>query len=301
VVTFNRRLPRFNYVKPKSLGEALDLLKDNNSGVIQVYAGGTDVIPRLKARLITAPKFLMDLKGIPELDYIEYNKANGLHIGALATASAVIQHSAVRERFGVLFQGANSIASTQVQNRATIAGNLCNAVPSADSAPALFCLGATLVCVSPRGERSINIADFITGPRKTVIENDELLKEIHVPDMPVGGRGVYIKLSTRTRMDLALVGVAVVVAVMDGVFRDVRIGLGGAAPTPLRAKRAEGMLLGEKVGENIIAEAGRIAAEDSSPRTSHRASSEYRRLMVEVLVKRAIGQALKAEEMNRWR
>ena len=293
MVTFNRRLPRFNYVKPKSLGEALDLLKDNKSGSIQVYAGGTDVIPRLKARLIAAPKFLVDLKGISGLDYIEYNKAKGLRIGALATVSAVIQHRGVRERFGVLFQGANSIASTQVQNRGTIAGNLCNGVPSADSAPALFCLGAKLICVSHRGERSIDVADFITGPRKTILESDELLKEICVPDMPVGGRGAYIKLSTRTRMDLALIGVAVVVVVMDGVFRDVRIGLGGAAPTPIRAKRAEGMLLGEKVGENIIVEAGRIAAEESSPRTSHRASAEYRRLMVEVLVKRALVQALK--------
>ena len=296
MATFYRRLPRFDYVKPKSLGDALDLLKGNKLGAIQVYAGGTDVIPRLKARLLPAPKFLMDLKGLSELDHIEYKDGQGLDIGALATVSSLIQNTLVREQFGVLFQGANSIASTQVQNRGTLAGNLCNAIPSADSAPALLCLGAKLVCVSHRGERRINIENFITGPRKTILESDELVKKIHVPDMPAGSRGVYIKLSTRSRMDLSLVGVAVVVAAVDGVIRDIRIGLGGVAPTTIRAKRAEEMLLGEKVRDNIIAEGGRLAAEESSPRSSHRASAEYRRLMVEVLVKRALIQTLKVQE-----
>jgi len=296
VVTFNRRLPRFAYVKPASLGEALDLLQDKEKGRVQVYAGGTDVIPRLKARLIPPPEFLLDLKGIPELDYIAYDKDKGLRIGALATIAAVMNHAAVQGSFGILAQGAHSIASTQIQNRGTIAGNICNAIPSADSVPALFCLGAKLICVSSRGERSIGIEDFFTGLRQTVLGPGELLKEIQIPDMPAGGRGVYIKLGTRSRMDLAVVGVGVVVAVSDGLFRDVRIGLGSAAPKPIRAPRAEAALRGQKVGEQAIAEAGRIAAEESSPRSSHRASAEYRRLMVEVLVKRALGQALKAEE-----
>lgn len=294
MVTFYRRLPKFDYVKPKSLDEALDLLKGNSNGGMRVYAGGTDVIPRLKARLIPAPAMLIDLKGISELDYIEYDEGRGLRIGALAAISSVASHRAVQERFAVLSQGSYSIASNQVKNRGTVVGNICSAVPSADAAPALLCLGATLLCVSSKGERSIDIEDFFTGPRKTTLTDDELLREIKVPNMPEGGRGAYIKLSTRNRMELALVGVGVVVAVTDGVFREVRIGLGAVAPTPMRAKKAEEALRGEKVGEHVIAEAGRLAAAASLPIDDHRASAEYRRLMVEVLVKRAIGQALKA-------
>ncbi|MFH1489671.1 MAG: xanthine dehydrogenase family protein subunit M [Pseudomonadota bacterium] len=293
MVTFYRRLPKFDYVKPKSLDEALDFIKGLTEGGARVYAGGTDLIPRLKARLTPVPGFLVDLKGIPGLNAVEYSREKGLRIGATATITSVAHHGAVKERFGILSQGAASIASNQVRNRGTIAGNICNAVPSADSAPALLCLGAKLKCVSPRGERVIGIEDFFTGPSKTALDPDELLREIMVPEMPQGSGGAYIKLSTRSRMDLALVGVGAVVSVKDGLFQDVRIGLGAVAPTPLRATKAEERLRGEKVGEGVIAEAGRLAAEASAPIDDHRASAEYRRLMVEVLVKRAIGQALK--------
>ena len=292
MVTFYRRLPKFDYVKPKGLDEALGYLKDNKNGRVMVYAGGTDIIPRLKARLLPAPELLVDLKGISELDYVEYEQGKGLRIGALTTISSVAHHGTVKERFELLAKGAGSIASSQVQNRGTIAGNICNAVPSADSAPALLCLDATVVCVSPRGERRIGIEDFFTGPSTTVLQPDEILKEIQVPELPEGGGGAYIKLSTRQRMDLAVVGVGAVVAVKDGVFEDIRIGLGAVAPTPMRARQAEEKLRGKKVGEATIAEAGRRAAETSSPIDDHRGSAEYRRLMVDVLVKRAINQAL---------
>lgn len=294
MTTFYRRLPKFDYVKPKALREALDLLKDNKNGSVKVYAGGTDIIPKLKARLIPAPELLLDLKGISELDYIEYEKGQGLRIGALATVFSVAHHTKAVDRFGLLSQGANSIASTQVQNRGTISGNICNGVPSADSAPALLCLDATLVCASSNGERRIGIEDFFTGPGTTVLEPSEILKEIEVSEMPEGSGGAYIKLSTRRRMDLAVVGVGAVAAVKDGVFQEVRIGLGAVAPTPMRATRAEEMLRGEKVGEAAIAEAGRLAAEASTPIDDHRASAEYRRLMVDILVKRAINQALES-------
>ena len=291
MVTFYRRLPKFDYVKPKSLDEALDLLKGNSSGVL-VYAGGTDVVPRLRARLIPAPKMLVDLKGISGLDQVEYDKSSGLRIGALAAISSVASHGDVQERFTALSQGAYSIASNQVKNRGTVVGNICSAVPSADAAPALLCLGAKLVCASARGERVIDIDDFFLGPRKTTLAADELLKEIRISNLPEGGKGAYIKLSTRNRMELALVGVGVMVAVVDGVFREAKIALGAVGPTPMRAKQAEEVLRGEKVGEQVIAEAGRLAAAASLPIDDHRASAEYRRLMVEVLVKRAIGQAL---------
>jgi CO/xanthine dehydrogenase FAD-binding subunit len=288
MVTFYRRLPRFDYIKPKSMDEALDLLGEGNNGEAKVYAGGTDVIPRLKSRLIQAPKVLIDLKGIPGLNYIEHDEKDGLRIGALATIFSVAHSPQVRDNFGILSQAASSIASTQVQNRGTIVGNICNAVPSADSAPALFCLGAKLSCVSRRGERIIDIEDFFTGPNQTALNPDELVKEIRIPGMPPQGKGTYIKLSPRSRMDLAVVGVGVVVVQDEGLVQDVRIALGAVAPTPMRAKKAESVLKGEKAHAETVLKAAETASAESEPIDDHRASAEYRRLMVEALVKRAI-------------
>ena len=292
MVTFYRRLPKFDYIKPKRIDEALDLLGESNNGDVKVYAGGTDVIPRLKSRLIQTPKVLIDLKGIPELDHIQYDEKEGLRIGALATISSVAHSPQVRENFGILSQAAGSIASTQVQNRGTIVGNICNAVPSADSAPALLCLGAKLSCVSSRGERLIDLEDFFTGPNQTALNPDELVKEIRIPIMPLQSKGVYIKLSPRSRMDLAVVGVGAVVAQDNGLIKEVKIALGAVAPIPMRAKRAEDVLKGEKVRAETVLKAAETASAESEPIDDHRASAEYRKMMVEALVKRAINNTL---------
>jgi CO/xanthine dehydrogenase FAD-binding subunit len=292
MVTFYRRLPKFDYIKPKSMDEALDLLAESNNGDVKVYAGGTDVMPRLKSRLIQTPRVLIDLKGIPDLDYIENDEKDGLRIGALATISSVAHSPLVKENFGMLSQSAGSIASTQVQNRGTIVGNICNAVPSADSAPALLCLGAKLSCVSSRGERTIDIEDFFTGPNQTALNPDELVKEIRIPSMPLQGKGTYIKLSPRSRMDLAVVGVGAMVVQDKGLIQDVRIALGAVAPTPMRAKRAEDVLKGEKVHAETVLKAAETASAEAKPIDDHRASAEYRRMMVEALVKRALNNTL---------
>jgi len=291
MVTFYRRLPKFDYVKPKSLDEALDQLASNKNGTVKIYAGGTDVIPKLKSRLINTPEVLVDLKGIPDLEYIDYDEKNGLRIGALATIFSVAHSPLVLENFPILAQAANSIASTQVQNRGTITGNICNAVPSADSAPALLCLEADLVCVSKKGERKIPIEDFFTGPNENALNPDELVKEIQIPAMPAGSYGVYFKLSPRSKMDLAVVGVGAVVSGDEDSISDARIALGAVAPTPIRCRNAEDILKGGKVDEKRIEETGRSAADASRPIDDHRASAEYRKMMVDVLVKRAIRQA----------
>ncbi len=292
MVTFYRRLPNFDYVKPKRIEEVLNILGNNQDGKVKVYAGGTDLIPRLKGRLVSAPELLVDLKGIPDLDYVTYDEREGLRIGALATIDSVANSPIVKEKFPILSQAANSIASTQVQNRGTIAGNICNAVPSADSAPALLVLGAELLCMSKKGERTLKISEFFRGPNETALNSDEILKEIQVPHMPEYGRGVYIKLSPRTRMDLAVVGVAAIVAAEGEVFGDIRIGLGAVAPTPMRAQKAEDLLMGARIDDEIIRTAAKTASDESKPIDDHRASAQYRRMMVEVLVKRAVGQTL---------
>lgn len=285
-----RRLPRFDYVKPERLSEALEILRGNKNGRFKVYAGGTDVIPKIKGRVMPAPDALVDLKGIRELDYISHDEKDGLRIGALASIHDVAHDPVVKEKFSMLAHAAASIASIQVQNRGTIAGNICNAVPSADSIPALLCLGAKALCEGSQGERVIDLEAFFTGPSRTVLGEDELLKEIHIPS--ITGKGVYIKLSPRTRMDLAVVGVAVFADVKDGIFKDIRIGLGAVAPTPIRAKKSEKRLMGERLSDKLIEEAAAMAAKEAKPIDDHRASALYRRMMVAVLVKRAIGQII---------
>jgi CO/xanthine dehydrogenase FAD-binding subunit len=292
VVTFYRRLPRMDYLKPSNLRETLELLDEDREARCLVYAGGTDVIPKLRARLIKPPKVLLDLKGIKELDFISYDEKTGLRIGALATISSVVEAEPVEKNYPALFQGAKSIASTHIQNRGTIAGNICNAVPSADSAPALLCLDAKVVCVSKGSKRTVQLDHFFIGPNKTSLGPGEIVREIRVPPVTAGTRGSYIKLCPRSRMDLAVVGVAVVVRKDNGAFGDIRIGLGAVAPTPLRAKRAEERLRGEVVNEKAILKAAKLAAQECEPIDDHRASAMYRRMMVEVLVKRAIRIAL---------
>ena len=292
MVTFYRRLPKFDYVRPKSLDEVLKLLSMGIHGGVQVYAGGTDVIPKLKRREMNKPETLVDLKGIPDLDYLVYDEKVGLRIGALTTIRAVATSPIVCDRFPLLAQAAGRIASNQVQNRGTIAGNICSAVPSADSAPALLCLGANLLCLKEGGDRRIGIDDFFKGPGETVMAPDELLKEIQIPPMPENRKGEYIKLSPRSRMDLAVVGVAVLLGEEKGVIEHIKIGLGAVSPTPMRAKGAEDTLHGKKVGDDVITEAARLASEEAQPISDHRASAGYRKMMVEVLVKRALNQTL---------
>ncbi len=265
-----------------------DLLDRSEKGKAIPYAGGTDVIPKIKTRSISAPDVLIDLKGLPGLDNISYDDQKGLTIGALASIYSVAHSPVVRAHFPVIAQAASTIASTQIQNRGTIVGNICNAVPSADSAPALLCLGAEVVCISRTGERHIGLQDFFNGPGSTALKADELVTEIRIP--PFSGKGIYHKLSPRSRMDLAVVGVAVFVDTGNGEFKDVRIGLGAVSPTPMRALGAETVLKGERIGEQVIQEAARKASKEASPIDDHRASAEYRRLMVEVLVKRALQQ-----------
>ena len=288
MVTFYRRLPKVDYIRPRSLDEALDIISNNNNEEYRVYAGGTDLIPKLKARAIDEPEAIVDLKGIPDLDYIDYDERHGLRIGALATIRSVETSQMVRKKYPLLFEAANSIASIQVRNRGTVAGNICNAVPSADSAPALLVLKAKLLCVSKQGERTLMIDEFFKGPNKTALYPSELLKEIRIPPLPEKSPGTFIKLSTRSRMDLAVVNVAVQSSIEKGRFKNIHIGLGAVAPTPIRAIKAEEALEGVKTDDKAILNAAKTAASEASPLDDHRASAEYRRLMVEVLVKRAI-------------
>ena len=290
---FYRKLPRFDYIRARHIEEALWLL-DEHGGQARILAGGTDLIPMLKNRQLPKPAYVIDLKGAAGLDGITYSEAKGLSIGALATISQIAESPVIGEHAPILAEAALLMASPQVRNRGTFAGNICGAVPSADSAPSLLALNAVVRMRSKSGERAVPLEEFITGPRATVIEPHEMVTAIEIPALPAGLKGTYLKLSPRHSMDLAVVGVAVAGVMKQGICEDVRIGVGAVAPTPIRAHMAEDLLRGNKVTANLIDEAARHSVTQCDPIDDHRASREYRCDMVYVMAKRALNQVLTA-------
>ncbi len=285
------RLPRFEYFEPKTIDEACSLLLEYK-GEAKVIAGGTDLLVRMKDKEI-APQYLIGLKGIPNLSYMEYDEAQGLRIGILTTLGTLETSPLIQGKFGILAQAIEQMASPQIRSLATIGGNLCNAVPSADTAPPLIVMGAKLKLTSPTGERIIPVEKLFIGPYETVLGDGELLVEIQVPNPSPYSGGVYIKHTLRRAMDLTIVGVAAMITLdsADGVCKDVKIALGAVATTPIRASKAESILKGERFEDKLIDQAAQAAAGEARPRSSIRGSAEYRRKMVRVLTRRAVSQA----------
>ena len=287
-------VPSFAHLQPCDLREACALLAEHGAEA-KVLAGGTDVLVKMKHRRMTPP-YLVNIKGITGLDYIEHEPGVRLWVGALATIEAVKASLPVRKRYPVLHQAAAYMATVAIRNRATMVGNICNGSPSAETAPALIVLGAEVRIVGPAGERSVSVEDFFTGPGATVMQAGEMAAEIIVPEPPVGSAAAYEKHSLR-RMDVAVVGVAALVVPAGGTIGEVRIALSAVAPTPIRARAAEDILRGQAPTAALIAEAARAAAAASRPISDIRASAEARRARVETLTDQVLRQALRAAKM----
>jgi len=283
------RLPKFEYLSPKTIEEASSLLTFHR-GDAKVIAGGTDLFIRMKRREVK-PKYLVGLRGIPDLDCITYDKGEGLRIGPLVTNNAVLNSPLIREKFGLLAETISKMATPEVRNMGTLAGNLCNAAPSADAAPPLMVLGANVKLASSKGERIASLEDFFVGPGETILLPGELLTEIQVPNLAPRTGAAYLKLS-RTAMDLAVVGVAVAVSLKDNCCTDIKIALGAVSPTPVRSKKAEEVIKGKTITDELIKEASQIASEGCCPISDIRGSAEYRQEIVRVFTRRAIRQAL---------
>lgn len=279
---------RFNYLEPATIEEAVSLL-GKYDGKAKVVAGGTDLVVQIREKLI-APEYVVDIGYISGLDRIDYDETQGLRIGALATIRAIEKSSKICQVYPAIAQSAGLLGSVAIRNVATIGGNLCNAAPSADTAPALIGLSAKGKIIGPDDEKIVSLEEFFTGPGCIVCEPGELLVEIRVPVPPPGTRGVYLKHG-RSAIDLATVGVAVIMTMEPGaVCRDVKIVLGAVAPTPMRARKAEEVLRGKKVDPALIEKSAQAAADEARPITDVRASAEYRKEMVKVYTRRAIAQ-----------
>jgi len=281
----------FEYLESQTTQEALSLLSKYGNKA-KVLAGGTDLVPLLKEKTIK-PEYVISLGRIAGLDYIRFDGEKGLRIGALTTIRSIEQSSQLPPKHGLICQAASQTASMAVRNVATVGGNLCNASPSADIATALLTLSATTKLVSPAGERMVALEDFFVGPGATVLKTDELLVEVQIPSPPAHTAGVYIKYTTRGGEELALVGVAALLTLSagDGICTDAKVALGAVAPTPIRARRTEGVLKGKKIDSGLIEKAAQTASDESSPIDDIRGSAEYRREMIKVVARDAIREA----------
>ncbi len=284
-------LSEFEYLKPTTLSEATGVLK-KQSGRARIIAGGTDLLVEMKSRSIQ-PRMLIDIKSLPGLGNIEFGEKDGLRIGALATMNEIVSSSVIREQFSILSQAAQTIGSMQVRNRGTIGGNLCNASPSSDTAPALLALGARVKIAGERDERTIALEEFFMGPGQTVLQPGEILTEVLISPPVPHTAGAYLKLGIRKAMEIALVSVGVVLSLdkIRGICKEIKIALGAVAPTPIRSKKAEAVMKGRPLVDEWITQAAQRASEEARPISDLRGSAEYRREMVKVLVQRAIDEA----------
>ena len=285
-------LPKFDYLSCQTLDEACSLLA-KFPGEARVLAGGTDLLVKMKHRKVM-PHYLINIKKIPDINYIHYDDQEGVRIGALTTIQRIKTSPLIAKKWPVLSQAAGVLGTAHVRNLATLGGNLCNASPASECASPLLTLGASAKIVGVKGERTVPMEAFFVGPGKSVLENDEVLAEIKIPHLPPHTVGAHLKFGTR-RGDVAIAGVSVLITLDGKTCRDIRIALGAVGPTPFRAKSAEDILRGQalKGGSNgLLARAAQAASDESHPIDDLRGSAAYRKELVQTLVKQGLECAL---------
>jgi carbon-monoxide dehydrogenase medium subunit len=288
-------LPPFHYHRVESVREAVEILAAYR-GEAKILAGGTDLLLQMQRGQVSF-QHLISMRRIGAIKYLSLQDGY-IVLGANTTHRQTELSPLAQKELGALHDAVCRVGSVQVRNVATVAGNLCTAVPSADSAAPLLALSAVLRVLSPRGERMIQLADFFQGVRSTALQADEVLLEIRIPRPPLYSGSAYLKLARRRAMDLALIGVAIYVRCSPDKmrFEEVRIALNTVAPTPIRAYGAEKLLSAVPTSDIAMKQASEEAAKEASPRTSLRSTAEYRREMIKVLVGRSLRQALSRVE-----
>lgn len=238
-----------------------------------------------------APKALIAIQDIEELNLIRFHPSEGLTIGATARLAAVASNPNVLKHYPALSEAILCMANGEVRNMGTVAGNLCNAAPSADCAPPLMVMGAEVTLASAKGERRVALDEFFTGPGFTVMDPGEIMTAISVPPLPPASAAAYKRISARCGVDIAAVGVGVMTAFEGETCRQAKVVLGAVAPVPMHATKTEDLLQGEQWGQAVVKAAGDKAAQEAKPISDVRASAEWRKRMVAVLTRRALEEA----------
>jgi len=277
---------RFDFIRPKSLKEALQLKKAIAGA--KYISGGTDLIVQIKNRELQ-PSALISLRSIPELATIEINR--GARIGALATISDVIQHRELGYNYPVLKEAAKRLGSVQIRNVATVGGNLCNCSPSADMALPLLVLEAKVKLQTAKASREILLEEFFKGPGESCLSSDEIMTDILLNPPRQNAKATFLKKG-RVKMDLAIASVALLLEIEGGRCCKVRIAAGSVAPIPLRLSQVETLLEGNAISKDLVSKAKQLAREIVTPITDVRATEEYRRQIVGVYVKRGLEKIL---------
>jgi xanthine dehydrogenase FAD-binding subunit len=279
-----------SYTKAESVPDAIRLLQENPKA--RLIAGGTDVLIDLHEGKDEF-QHLVDIHDVLELRQITLTDTGNLVIGSGTTFTTLAESAVISERIPMLTEMIPTFAGPQLRNMATIGGNICSGMTSADSAPPLFTLNATLTLEGANGERTVPIDDFYKGPGKVAIESHEVLTAITISrDNYEGLHGHYYKYAMRDAMDIATIGCAALCKVDNGVLKDLRIAYGVAGPVPVRCKKGEAYGMGKKVSKDLLKEIAEIVPEDLTPRSSWRASKEFRLHIIKTLAKRVIEKAI---------
>lgn len=281
-----------DYVLARSVQEVVGLLESNN-GQARVLCGGTDLLVQLREYRRKA-ELLIDVKNIPELTAIHYDAQAGVWLGAAASCFAICHDAFVSEHYPGLVDAVHLIGGVQIQYRASLGGNLCNASPAADSIPALIVHEATCIIANSSGRRELPVEQFCTAPGKTALKHGEFLLAVKVPPSGANFGAHYLRFIPRNEMDIAVVGAGAAVT-MDDTRRKIlsaRIALGAVAPTPLFVEEAGAYLAGKETTPENIQEAARIAQAAARPISDLRGTAEHRKHLCAVLTRRALEKAI---------
>jgi CO/xanthine dehydrogenase FAD-binding subunit len=285
-------LKRFDYFAPDSLEQAIAILRERGDGG-KVLAGGTDLLVQMKEAGLH-PSYVVSLRRLRELRGITFDESRGLRIGATTTMAEIEQHPVVQRRYPVLVDSARILGSVQTRNMATLGGNVCNAAPSADTAPPLLVMGAQAEIAGGDGRRQVPLEGFFSGPGQTILGRDDILVSFVIPTPAPRTGAYYERHTTRAEMDIAVVGIAALVTLEPkrDLIREARIGLGAVAPTAVRAPEAEASLAGQPPSEEALKRAAELAAAAARPISDVRGSAAFRRYLVGVMTVRCLRQAV---------
>ncbi len=272
------------YTAPTTVDDAVRALA-GGSGIVKILSGGTDLLVQLRSGR-AKPDLIVDIKKIPEMSGIAA-RDGGFAIGAATSGAVIGEHEALRKSWPGVVEAANLIGSTQVQGRATLAGNLCNASPAADSVPALIAARATCVVAGPKGRREVPVESIVTGPGRTSLARDEFIVAFHLPKRPPRSADAYLRFIPRTEMDIAVVGAGVSLTLdASGAVTDARVVLGAVAPTAILVPEAAAALIGRKLDDTALDALDAAAQRACKPIDDKRGTIEYRTKVAGVMARR---------------
>jgi carbon-monoxide dehydrogenase medium subunit len=289
-------LHAIDYEAPTTLAQAVSILKAHGENA-RPFCGGTDIIIQLRAG-VRRTEHLVDVKKIKELQTLSFDAKKGLRLGAAVPCIEISESDMMRRHYPGLTEAAHLIGSLQIQNRASVGGNLCNGSPAADTTPALIALGARARVVGPNGEREVPVEAFVVSPGRTVLKPGELLVELLVPPPAPHSSDAYLRFIPRNEMDIAVVGVGASLTLDGDKVKAARIALGAVAATPILAAKAAGAIIGKKLDDAALEAAGHAASDACSPIDDMRGTAEFRLHIAAVLTRRVLSIAAERAKKN---